>query len=225
MWYHGDILVIIFVILWSSYVWYWAMSGNASWQLPGSRLSLLCHCALLQHYHHHHHHHQKWKLRYQQANAELSISYISQRRGSLNQSGLGYDLFHSKHLDVSWLFTFTYAVTKLSETANKLSPRCQHPSSININVFITRYFGLPANRWFSKLSRVGYEKKYRIAGRVQVSVGCWMALPKVRQYLTARVKQLKSPKQEAMSEWVTRENRDQTALLIPTMWSSPEMKK
>ena len=167
----------------------------------------------------------KLKPRYQQANAELSISYLSQRRGSLNQSGLGYDLFHSKHLDVSWLFTFTYAVTKLSETANKLSPRCQHPSSININVFITRYFGLPANRWFSKLSRVGYEKKYRIAGRVQVSVGCWMALPKVRQYLTARVKQLKSPKQEAMSEWVTRENRDQTALLIPTMWSSPEMKK
>ena len=152
MWYHGDILVIIFVILWSSYVWYWAMSGNASWQLPGSRLSLLCHCALLQHYHHHHHHHQKWKLRYQQASAELSISYLSQRRGSLNQSGLGYDLFHSKHLDVSWLFTFTYAVTKLSETANKLSPRCQHPSNININVFSTRYFGLPATHWISKLS-------------------------------------------------------------------------
>ena len=160
----------------------------------------------------------------EQANFELSINYLSQRRGSKNQPGLRHDLFHSKHLDVSWLFTFTYAVTKLSETANKLSPRCQHPSNININVFSTRYFGLPANQWFSKISRVGYEKKYRVAGRVQVSVGRWMALPKVCQYLTARVKQLKSPKQEAMSEWVTRVNRNQTALLIPTIWGALKWK-
>ena len=139
----------------------------------------------------------KWKLRYQQANAELSISYLSQRRGSLNQSaGLGYDLFHSKHSDVRWLFTFTYAVTNLSKTFNKLSPRCQHADSINIKVFSTQYFRLPANRWFSKLRRVGYRKKYRVA------VGHWTAFPKVRQYLTARVKQLKSPKQ---GHWVNNE--------------------
>ena len=32
----------------------------------------------------------------------------------------------------------------------------------------TRCFGLPSTRWFPKLIRVGYRKKYRVAGRVRV---------------------------------------------------------
>ena len=35
----------------------------------------------------------------------------------------------------------------------------------------TRCFGLPATRWFLKLNRVGYRKKYRVASRVRVPAG------------------------------------------------------
>ena len=35
----------------------------------------------------------------------------------------------------------------------------------------TQSFGLPATGWFPKLNRVGYRKKYRVAGRIRVPAG------------------------------------------------------
>ena len=54
----------------------------------------------------------------------------------------------------------------------------------------TRYFGLPAAQWFSKLNRVGYQMKYWVSGRVRVPAGHWCQINVVSHHFTFVVTKL-----------------------------------